>query len=565
MQKNILSVLLLLSCFYGFAQPAYHKHWGVKTDYSHSGAGYGNSFMTDDARLFDCISVSNQVRVSDLPNTEPQVWASIGSDSNTSILNIDFDEQGNVYVMGYTTASEDFATPGVYKSEYDWDLANETEANGFLAKFDAQGELVWSTYTESHYISGYQRKAIAVDRNGNVYYTATIANTEVIPDAPFQSTSNPEDYLSDENYFTPILVKLNGDGELVWRTFFSHHQTMIREIAVTQNKLVVYGQVVKQFPHEVDPTFFSTEGALIENPYQDGSNDLFRAFVNVFNFDGTRDWGTYMKDGYTSVSALKVLRTSGSNFYILHENNTFPLHENPYMEVDESDVVITKFGEEGTHYWSLPTRVSNFVVDDQEQIYLFDTTEETQGYATEDAYQPEKYSGMNTDAFHHIVSSDGSELLYGTYYGYEGNETTSMIWPITNGYISLEVTQNNSSADNFITQGEPLNETFSGGSYHGRVLTLFSDKPASSTIHKLENVTLYPNPVTDRLFIEHTEGFTVADSIEVYNVLGECIMQKNNIADNQIISFDTSSWGSGYYLVKVKSDNKIGTYKVVKK
>src|SRR5690554_1498865 len=95
MKKNILFILAVFSFFYGFAQPAYHKHWGVKTDYSHSGAGYGNSFMTDDARLFECSS--NQVRVSDLPNTESQVWASIGSDSNTSIMNIDYDEQGNVY------------------------------------------------------------------------------------------------------------------------------------------------------------------------------------------------------------------------------------------------------------------------------------------------------------------------------------------------------------------------------------------------------------------------------------------------------------------------------------
>src|SRR5690606_15967825 len=183
------SALLLLSCFYGFTQPAYYKHWGVKMDDFYPFENHGKSFMTDDARLFECSSVSNQVRVSDLPNTESQVWASIGTNSDTHISNIDYDEQGNVYVIGNTSASENFATPGVYKGEYDWDLANETEINGFLAKFDAQGELVWCTYTESHYISGYQRKAIAVDRNGNVYYTAAIANTAVIPDAPFQSTS----------------------------------------------------------------------------------------------------------------------------------------------------------------------------------------------------------------------------------------------------------------------------------------------------------------------------------------------------------------------------------------
>lgn len=97
------------------------------------------------------------------------------------------------------------------------------------------------------------------------------------------------------------------------------------------------------------------------------------------------------------------------------------------------------------------------------------------------------------------------------------------------------------------------------------MLSKFSTEPLSNQSPTLENATLYPNPVTDRLFIEHTEGFTVADSIEVYNAFGQRIMQKNNMVDNQIISLDTSSWSRGYYLVKVKSNNKIGTYKVVKK
>lgn len=127
------------------------------------------------------------------------------------------------------------------------------------------------------------------------------------------------------------------------------------------------------------------------------------------------------------------------------------------------------------------------------------------------------------------------------------------------------MTQGNSSADNFITQGEQLNESFSGNSYGGRVLTLFSDKPASHESHTLAGVTLYPNPVTDMLYIENTAGFAVSDSIEVYNVFGQRIMQKNNLIDNNIITLDTSSWSRGYYLVKVKADNKVGTYKIVKK
>lgn len=122
--KNILSVLLLLSCFYGFTQPAYHKQWGVKTTSTIALNLDGRTFINEEARsFFGGLSGSiNSILVADLPNAQHQLWASIGNDSNTSIHNIDYDEQGNVYVLGSTSAFEGFATAGVYKSDFDWDL-----------------------------------------------------------------------------------------------------------------------------------------------------------------------------------------------------------------------------------------------------------------------------------------------------------------------------------------------------------------------------------------------------------------------------------------------------------
>ena len=98
----------------------------------------------------------------------------------------------------------------------------------------------------------------------------------------------------------------------------------------------------------------------------------------------------------------------------------------------------------------------------------------------------------------------------------------------------------------------------SGGAYgsgdHGH---FSSDGVLSVTDIALENIRLYPNPASTILNISNAEN---AD-IEIYNLLGQLIVTKNNLdRDDQI---EVASLKTGTYLVKISKDNAIKVEKLV--
>ncbi len=561
--KLYIFLLVFLCCLNVQAQfqPSNHKHWGVVVESGLGTSSYGDNYLLEDEQLLSCWE--NNIIIRQLPDTSPQVWASIGAAENTHIKDMYRDNQGNIYIVGHTSLSEGLTTSGVYKTDFDWDMAGQTGGvNGFIAKFNDEGGLIWCTYSEKIVAGGVVDSVLTADDEGNVYYVAMRSDTDVIANAPFQSSITVENFSANGD--APIISKLNSAGQLVWQTFFSYHSTMIFSIDTTDNRLVVTGRFSKNINYDSidDPEFFSTTGAMIENPFQGATNGI-RAFVNVFDFDGTRDWGTYLTN--QASNSIRALRIYEDKLYVLYDGGGLPVLDNPYMSA--GGTLLSKFDEEGNYFWSTYTHSSGFTIDEQERIYLFGWTTAMEDFVTEEAFQLERNPGGGAngyDAFHHIIQSDGSEWVYGTYYGYDGNEQTLMIWPTEDGYISYEDTWGNTDEYAFITEKGGLEEV-TDGTFDGRVLSKFSTEPLSNESPILENVTLYPNPVTDMLFIEHTESFITSDSIEVYNALGQRILEKNNLSTHQVVSINTSTWRRGYYLVKIKSANKIGVYKVFKK
>ena len=74
----------------------------------------------------------------------------------------------------------------------------------------------------------------------------------------------------------------------------------------------------------------------------------------------------------------------------------------------------------------------------------------------------------------------------------------------------------------------------------------------------LENVSIYPNPTSDILKINTLEGA----NIEIFNVLGRLVKSEKNV--NAQHTMDVSGLSKGVYLVKLTSDNKSVTKKVIK-
>ena len=74
-----------------------------------------------------------------------------------------------------------------------------------------------------------------------------------------------------------------------------------------------------------------------------------------------------------------------------------------------------------------------------------------------------------------------------------------------------------------------------------------------------ESITVYPNPAKDILIIDGNPGIQI-DSIQVYDLLGELILQENGDT-NQI---DVSSLNSGVFLIKIETDKGVLTKKLIK-
>ena len=98
----------------------------------------------------------------------------------------------------------------------------------------------------------------------------------------------------------------------------------------------------------------------------------------------------------------------------------------------------------------------------------------------------------------------------------------------------------------------------SGGAYgSGDYGHWTSDGVLNITDIALENIRLYPNPASTILNISNAEN---AD-IEIYNLLGQLIVTKNNLdRDDQI---EVASLKTGTYLVKISKDNAIKVEKLV--
>ncbi len=77
--------------------------------------------------------------------------------------------------------------------------------------------------------------------------------------------------------------------------------------------------------------------------------------------------------------------------------------------------------------------------------------------------------------------------------------------------------------------------------------------------HTLNNLTLYPNPVKDKLNIRSESN---VETIEIFNINGQMVLNQN--IQNSNYSLDISSLKNGVYFVKAITANTSKTFKVVK-
>lgn len=91
-------------------------------------------------------------------------------------------------------------------------------------------------------------------------------------------------------------------------------------------------------------------------------------------------------------------------------------------------------------------------------------------------------------------------------------------------------------------------------------VTAKSNGALSTSDFVLPNFKYYPNPVKHILTISNSE---VIDQVEIYTVTGKTLLDKK--INNVFSEIDLSNFSSGLYLLKVKSEGRVKTIKILKK
>src|SRR5690606_38362785 len=213
-----------------------------------------------------------------------------------------------------------------------------------------------------------------------------------------------------------------------------------------------------------------------------------KGFLNVFNPNGTRAWGTYLNNNASVF--VRDCKTFGNDIYIINSKTFEPTPETIFQE--EKANVLSKFDANGNRIWSTYTNTENFQIDSSGKIYLYGTVYTSNLTTTENCFQdqltpsPPNVSYPYGDGYHQIISNDATQLVYSTYYGGNGSDRTIKIFPQPTGYYSLEKINSYQNANDFITEGAPL--TLIGSGYNGTVLSSFGQTASNST-QELKNIS----------------------------------------------------------------------------
>ena len=178
------------------------------------------------------------------------------------------DSTGNVYIAGTTGSIDNIASFGAYQTEFGgWD-------DGFLAKFNTDGQRLWSTYyggTGSDL--GY---GCCTDNLQNVCLSGRTLSVSGIA-----TTGCHQPALGGNQ--DAFIVKFNGQGVRQWGTYYggSDNEYGFSCTAGRNNDIFMAG------------TTQSPDNISTADSYQPVKGGYGDAYVVKFNATGVRQWGTY--------------------------------------------------------------------------------------------------------------------------------------------------------------------------------------------------------------------------------------------------------------------------------
>lgn len=269
-------------------------------------------------------------------------WSTyLGGSKEDFAVDVTTDDANNVYVVGSTTSSNFPYNIGAVTSVAQANFGSYRDA--FVTKFDNQAYLAWTTYyggstvvvNSTTFSPDDNGLGIVHDNLGRVLFTGLT----FCSDFPTQSYGNRyyQSYLGGER--DAFIVQLNGDGGLMWATYFGGNTREAAHSILRDNSGNIYicGSVAD---HEIVPPYnpivIGDNGCLPPTPptYNGGfpvcnSNGLsyyhsthsgggyngFDAFIAKFDDNGL-SWNTFFGGSGEDVARDIIIDTYDNSIYI---------------------------------------------------------------------------------------------------------------------------------------------------------------------------------------------------------------------------------------------------------
>jgi hypothetical protein len=259
------------------------------------------------------------------------LWSTyLGGPDLDAITGVAASSAGQVYVVGNTRSATGIATAGSNQSFF-----GGGNSDAFLAKYDADGTLLWSTYIGGTAVD--YGDAVHVGADGMVYVCGST-----------QSLNGIQAGLSHQGGLgggrDGFLMKFSADGVRQWGTYYGG-SGFDQALAVTTDAA---GSV-----YLAGST--SSTNNIAANGHQNALSSGFDGFLARFNANGVRQWGTYYGGpnfddarGIAAEAAGTVLLAgqSGSPTGIATPDGFQP------VSAGGSEGYVARFAADGTRLWA---------------------------------------------------------------------------------------------------------------------------------------------------------------------------------------------------------------------
>ncbi len=260
-------------------------------------------------------------------------WATyFGGSNDDNASSITEDSEGNIYVCGDTKSTTKISTEGAYQPQLSGGY------DGFLVKFSADGQLIWSTYLGG---TGYEYLYdLQVDSEDNLWLGGETSSTSGITTLQAHKVSN-------SGAGDGFLMSFDKDGKRLYGTYYGgSRRDEIFVIRIDQDDNIWFGGRSQSISN------IASTNAI--KPYISGVNDVFLA---KFNKSKRLQWATYLGGSDLDFLREMTLDKQGNAVLIMSTTSEdfIPIDIDYAMQPDFGglwDAVYTKIDPNGKLIWS---------------------------------------------------------------------------------------------------------------------------------------------------------------------------------------------------------------------